>query len=202
MPKSHVSSPVSKYRRVLAMALIGATGAVLFVGGCQQDSSDERPQANRPAGGQEQSERAVERSDSSDTSDGATEPESSGTPETPEDVVAADGTDPDACQDADCQVELATGDVLRPKLDGLPLDTITVAKVGTDQVRLTMAGRTGQGMSLEGVDITISSECVGDRCQDSGELTVTTEVPGKINDVSVQLDQVREGRAVLTFEPR
>jgi hypothetical protein len=113
---------------------------------------------------------------------------------------AADGSDLDACADADCTVQVRDGDEIA--LDStFGLDTITVSSTRTDEVVLEFGGTAG-GLEAEGMDVSVSGSCTNGVCRDEGELTLTDDVDGRINDILLRLAGTDDTQAVLTLTPR
>lgn len=104
------------------------------------------------------------------------------------------------CQDATCEVEVKAGDKLAID-EKFRVETITVIAVGEDEITLSLTGSSGR-LIVQGRDVSSSVSCVNDSCTDTGELTVTTDSPGRINDVGVSLISTDNGRAVLKLAPR
>ena len=113
---------------------------------------------------------------------------------------AADGTDLAACTDAVCEVEVKSGDEL--KIDAkFRVDTVIVKAIGEDAIALALKGSAG-GPNVEGRNVSSSVRCVNDNCSYTGELTVTTAGPGRINDIAVSLIDTGSGRGVLKLAPQ
>lgn len=113
---------------------------------------------------------------------------------------AANGTDLAACRDADCEVEVTVNDEL--PIDGkFGIDLITVTTVGADRVRLGVLGTAG-GLEVEGLDVSASGSCTNGNCRDVGELSLTTEIDGRINDILLSLGGLDGERAVLVLRQR
>lgn len=124
-------------------------------------------------------------------------PEASTSPASPK---ASNGTDLAACKDADCEVEVRPGD--RLKIDArFGVDAITVKSLGGGEIRLALEGSSG-GFQVEGENVSVKSACTNDRCRDEGELSLTADSPGRVNDVRLRLAEAGSTRAVLVLLPR
>ncbi|WP_169988751.1 hypothetical protein [Microbispora sp. H10836] len=112
-------------------------------------------------------------------------------------VRAAD--DPQACRDADCEVEVRPGDRLR--LDRKTgLDVITVVSVDRGEVRLRFEAGGGT-FRVEGMNTDVSQDCVNGRCRTDGGLTLAMGRPGRIGDIRLRLASVAPDHAVLVLAP-
>ncbi|WP_182873777.1 hypothetical protein [Microbispora sp. H10670] len=106
-------------------------------------------------------------------------------------------TDPEACRNADCEVEVRQGDRLR--LDAATgLDALTVAALDQGMVRLRFEGSSG-GYRVEGMNVGVSQDCVNGRCRTRGALTLTMDRPARIGDIHLRLTSVRPDEAVLAI---
>ncbi|WP_203972790.1 hypothetical protein [Planotetraspora silvatica] len=124
-------------------------------------------------------------------------PEASTSPASPK---AANGTDLAACKDADCEVEVRPGD--RLKIDAkFGLDSITVKSLGRDEIRLALQGSSG-GLHVDGRNVSVNSSCTNGRCHDEGEVSLTTERPGRINTIQLRLAEVASDHAILVLLPK
>ncbi|GAA4593245.1 hypothetical protein GCM10023194_57100 [Planotetraspora phitsanulokensis] len=113
---------------------------------------------------------------------------------------AANGTDLAVCKDADCEVEVRPGD--RLKIDAkFGLDAITVKSLGREEIRLALKGSSG-GLRAEGRNVSVTGTCTNGRCHDEGELTLTTDKPGRINTIQLRLAEVAPDHAILVLLPK
>jgi hypothetical protein len=124
-------------------------------------------------------------------------PEASTSPALPK---ASNGTDLAACKDADCEVEVRSGD--RLKIDAkFGVDAITVKSLGREEIRLTLKGSSG-GFRVEGRNVRVKGTCTNGRCRDEGELSLTADRPGRINTIQLRLGEVNSARAILVLLPK
>ncbi|WP_327047224.1 hypothetical protein OG320_04865 [Microbispora sp. NBC_01189] len=118
---------------------------------------------------------------------------------TPLPAVTPAAADPEACRNADCEVEVRQGDRLR--LDAATgLDALTVAALDQGVVRLRFEGSSG-GYRVEGMNVGVSQDCVNGRCRTRGALTLTMDRPARIGDIHLRLTSVRPDEAVLAISP-
>jgi hypothetical protein len=171
----------------VSRVLFAAVTAVALLAGC---SSGEAPT------------RRIAASGNAASTPGATQvspalPETSTSPALPK---AANGTDLAACKDADCEVEVRSGD--RLKIDAkFGVDAITVKSLGREEIRLALKGHSG-GFRVEGRNVSINGTCTNGRCRDEGELSLTADRPGRINTIQLRLADVNSARAILVLLPK
>lgn len=113
---------------------------------------------------------------------------------------ASNGTDLEACEDADCEVEVRSGD--RLKIDtAFGVDAITVKSVRREEIRLALTGSSG-GLRIEGRNVSVKGTCVNGRCHDEGELSLTTDNPARVNEIRLRLAGADSVRAILVLLPK
>ncbi|GAA4196959.1 hypothetical protein [Microbispora amethystogenes] len=118
---------------------------------------------------------------------------------TPAPAALPAAADPEACRNADCEVEVRQGDRLR--LDAATgLDALTVAALDQGVVRLRFEGSSG-GYRVEGMNVGVSQDCVNGRCRTRGALTLTMDRPARIGDIHLRLTSVRPDEVVLAISP-
>ncbi|GLW98171.1 hypothetical protein Misp02_22580 [Microtetraspora sp. NBRC 16547] len=113
--------------------------------------------------------------------------------------VASKRTNLAACADADCEVEVRPGDRLKIN-SRFGVDAITVNSVSTEEVRLRIEGTSG-GLDVEGENTSVQGSCTNGRCRDEGEMSLTTDMPGRINKVRLRLVKSDFSHAVLMLTP-
>ncbi|MGP3933064.1 hypothetical protein [Nonomuraea sp. KM88] len=119
--------------------------------------------------------------------------------ETPAGLQAADGRELSSCEDADCEVEIRAGDELT--IDGrFGVRQLTIGALQPDGARITLRGSTGK-LSVQGMQASISSNCVNGRCRDEGDLVLSPGETGRVNDLRLDLAHLSGDRAVLRLTP-
>ncbi|WP_285704582.1 hypothetical protein [Microtetraspora sp. NBRC 16547] len=113
--------------------------------------------------------------------------------------MASKRTNLAACADADCEVEVRPGDRLKIN-SRFGVDAITVNSVSTEEVRLRIEGTSG-GLDVEGENTSVQGSCTNGRCRDEGEMSLTTDMPGRINKVRLRLVKSDFSHAVLMLTP-
>ncbi|GLX09967.1 hypothetical protein [Microbispora sp. NBRC 16548] len=112
-------------------------------------------------------------------------------------VSAADH--PEACRNADCEVAVHPGDRLR--LDRKTgLDAITIVSLDPGELRLGFEAGAG-AFHVEGMNTSVSQDCVNGRCRTEGGLTLALGRPGRIGDIRLRLASVAPDHAVLVLSP-
>ncbi|WP_182900203.1 hypothetical protein [Microbispora sp. H10830] len=112
-------------------------------------------------------------------------------------VSAADH--PEACRNADCEVAVRPGDRLR--LDRKTgLDAITIVALDRGELRLRFEAGAG-AFHVEGMNTSVSQDCVNGRCRTEGGLTLAMGRPGRIGDIRLRLASVAPDQAVLVLSP-
>ncbi len=113
---------------------------------------------------------------------------------------ATDGANLAACRDANCAVDVRVAD--RLAIDStFGLDSITVKAIGNDEITLAIQGTSG-GLQAEGTNVSTSSSCVNNRCRDEGELSISTNRSGRVNDIDLKLAKIEAEHAALVLHPR
>ncbi|MGI5282170.1 hypothetical protein ACQEVF_02455 [Nonomuraea polychroma] len=112
---------------------------------------------------------------------------------------AADGNDLAACKDGDCEVDIKTDD--RIAIDKrFGVERLTISSLDADEVRVTLLGSSG-GLRVEGMNVSVSGNCVNGRCRDEGNLSLAPGQPGQINDLRVEVTYLTDDRAILRLSP-
>ncbi|TDE32985.1 hypothetical protein E1295_38805 [Nonomuraea mesophila] len=123
-----------------------------------------------------------------------------GQEETPAGLRAADGRELPACEDADCEIEVRSGDELTID-QRFGVRRLAIGAFGPDGARITLKGSAGK-LSVQGMKGSISSNCVNGRCRDEGKLVLAPGESGRINDIRLDLTHLSGDRAVLRLTPR
>jgi hypothetical protein len=118
----------------------------------------------------------------------------------PQAADAADGRHLASCEDADCEVEIQSGDRLRIA-ERFGVRRLTIGSLRPDGVTITLSGSSG-ALSVEGTNVSTSGTCVNGRCRDEGELSLAPGSPGRINDIRLELPRLSGDRAVLRLTPQ
>ena len=106
---------------------------------------------------------------------------------------AADGTDTDACDDGECEVELSDGDTLRPE-SSFGVDQFAVQKIKDHVITWTAVFSGGRvSMSARGDDES-STSCTNGSCY--GTLG-KTEGTLEMNELTVEFTAIGEDRTVV-----
>lgn len=103
------------------------------------------------------------------------------------------------CADADCEIEVRTGDRIRLD-EGFGVRQFTVESLDRDEVVITMLGFSG-GLSVEGMSVSVTSTCVNGRCRDEGEVSLRPDAPARIDGVRLKLISLAGDRAVIRLTP-
>ncbi|MEW9530172.1 hypothetical protein [Microbispora sp. NPDC049125] len=107
-------------------------------------------------------------------------------------------TDLAACRDGDCEVEVRRDDRLKvdPKFG---VDSVTVVSLGDGYIRLALEGHTG-GLHVQGGgNVSVSGSCVNGRCHDEAEMSLTPDMPVRVDGLRLVLVSSDSSRAVLRF---
>jgi hypothetical protein len=118
------------------------------------------------------------------------------TPISPPPTKAADGTDPDACEDAKCEVKVKAGWAVA--LPRYRVDELTVESVSQNELNLTLALPEGQFDMFCDVD----PECLTNI---AGTYAVVVAHPGarvNINGITVDVVTVGGGSAIVRIKRR